>query len=91
GILLISATDGMMDQTKEHLRLASRISIKHFINKVDAIKDPSLIELVEIEIYDYLTKFGFDEQKTPIIKRLAKCVLEGTKPEIRKKKIKELL
>ncbi|RHZ37786.1 Elongation factor Tu [endosymbiont GvMRE of Glomus versiforme] len=93
-ILVVAATDGVMKQTKEHLRLANRTGIKYlvvFINKVDAVEDPSIIKLVEMEIRDYLTKYGFNGEKTPIIEGSAKCALDEKNPEIGEKKIKELL
>lgn len=92
-ILVVAATDGAMPQTKEHLRLARQIGIKHlvtFINKVD-IADSEMLDLVEMEIRGLLGQYGFDGQKSPFIKGSAKCALDGEKPEIGEQKIKELL
>ena len=93
-ILVVAATDGVMPQTSEHLRLAHRIGIKYlvvFINKVDAVEDPSMVELAEMEIRDYLTKYGFNGEETPIIKGSAKCALDGKNPEMGEQKINKLI
>jgi elongation factor Tu len=94
GILVVSATDGQMPQTREHLRLTRIIGIKHlivFINKADIVPDSSLIELVEMEMRDLLTTYGFDGQKTPFVKGSALLALEGKQPELGEKKIEELI
>jgi elongation factor Tu len=94
GILVVAATDGAMPQTREHLRLARQIGINHlvvFINKVDAVADPELVMLVEIEMRDLLSNYGFDGQKIPFIKGSALCALEGKNPEIGEQRIEELL
>lgn len=94
GVLVVAATDGAMPQTKEHLRLARIIGIKYlviFINKVDAIADLELLSLVEMEMRELLTQYGFDGQKVPFIKGSALCALEGKNPEIGEQKIEELL
>ena len=70
-ILVVSASDGPMPQTREHILLARQVgvpSIVVFLNKVDQVDDPELIELVETEIRELLTKYEFDGEKTPIIK-----------------------
>ncbi len=70
-ILVVSAADGPMPQTREHILLARQVgvpSIVVFLNKVDQVDDPELIELVETEIRELLTKYEFDGAKTPIIK-----------------------
>jgi elongation factor Tu len=92
-ILVVAATDGAMPQTKEHLRLARQIGIRYlvvFINKIDAA-DPAFLDLVEMEIRDLLTQYGFDGQKAPFIRGSALCALEGKNPEIGEQKILELL
>ncbi|RHZ37054.1 elongation factor Tu [endosymbiont GvMRE of Glomus versiforme] len=93
-ILVVAATDGVMPQTREHLRLAHRIGIKHlvvFINKADIVDDLSIIELVEMEVRDCLTKYGFNGVETPVIGGSARCVLDGKNPEIGEKKIEKLI
>jgi len=78
-ILVVSATDGPMPQTKEHILLAKQVgvpSIVVFLNKCDMVDDPDMLELVEEEIRDELTKRGFDGKNTPIIRGSALCALE---------------
>ncbi|QEK38423.1 elongation factor Tu [Candidatus Cytomitobacter primus] len=82
GILVVSATDGPMPQTKEHILLAKQVNVPYlvvFINKVDALDDPEMIELVEEEVKELLEHHGFhsDEKPVPIIKGSALCALEG--------------
>ncbi|CAH1755990.1 14066_t:CDS:2 [Entrophospora sp. SA101] len=94
GILVVAATDGAMPQTKEHLRLARQIGIKHlvvFINKVDDVSDLSFVDLVEMEMRDLLNQYKFDGQKTPFVKGSALSALEGKNPEIGEQRIEELL
>src|SRR5271166_1350560 len=70
-ILVVAATDGPMPQTREHILLARQVGVPHivvYINKVDLVDDPELIELVEMEIRDLLNKYGFPGDDTPIIK-----------------------
>jgi elongation factor Tu len=84
-ILVVSALDGPMPQTREHILLARQVnvpSIVVFINKCDAIKDNELLDLVEAEIRDLLTKYNFDGDKIPIIKGSALQALEGKKEGI---------
>ncbi|KNE99147.1 elongation factor EF-Tu [Puccinia striiformis f. sp. tritici PST-78] len=93
-ILLVSATDGQMPQTREHLLLARQVGIQKlvvYVNKVDQIDDPEMLELVEMEMRDLLTSYGFDGEETPIIKGSALCALEDKKPEIGVESIKELM
>ncbi|KAK0050235.1 elongation factor Tu mitochondrial [Biomphalaria pfeifferi] len=92
-ILVVAATDGTMPQTREHLLLSKQIGIKRlviFINKADAA-DKEMQELVEMEIRELLTEFGYDGNATPIITGSALKALEGADPELGEKKIKELL
>ncbi|TPX46455.1 hypothetical protein SeMB42_g03684 [Synchytrium endobioticum] len=66
-IILVSATDGQMPQTREHLLLARQVGITHvvvFINKVDAVDDPEMLELVEMEMRDLLTEYGYPGEKS---------------------------
>jgi len=70
-VLVVSAADGPMPQTREHILLARQVGVPAvvvFLNKVDQVDDPELIELVETEIRELLTKYEFDGEKTPIIK-----------------------
>ncbi len=69
-ILVVAATDGPMPQTKEHILLARQVGVPQivvFMNKVDLVDDPELLELVEMEIRELLTSYGFDGDNTPII------------------------
>lgn len=69
-ILVVSATDGPMPQTKEHILLARQVGIENivvFMNKIDLVKDEEMVELVEVEIRDLLTKYGFNGDKTAIV------------------------
>jgi len=71
GILLISAADGPMPQTREHILLARQIGVPHlvvFVNKVDLVDDPELIDLVEMETRDLLTRHGYDGDATPFVR-----------------------
>lgn len=93
-IIVVAATDGCMPQTREHLLLARQVGIQKlviFINKVDQVDDPEMLELVEMEIRDLLETYGFDDENTPIIKGSALNALNGTRPEIGTDKIKELM
>ena len=83
GILVVSAADGPMPQTREHILLAYQVGVPNlvvFLNKVDLIDDKELLELVEEEIRDLLTKYKFDGAKAKIIRGSATAALEG-KPE----------
>ncbi|MDI9358155.1 MAG: elongation factor Tu [Phycisphaerales bacterium] len=79
-ILVVAATDGPMPQTKEHILLARQVGVPRivvFMNKVDLVDDSELIDLVEIEVRDLLTSYGFDGKNTPIIKGSATGALAG--------------
>src|SRR5688500_12778921 len=79
-ILVVSAADGPMPQTKEHVLLARQVGVPKivvFLNKVDLIDDPDLLELVEEEIRELLTKYGFPGDDTPIIKGSSKPALDN--------------
>jgi elongation factor Tu len=81
-------------QTREHLLLARQVGVQKivvFVNKVDAIEDPEMLELVEMEMRELLTTYGFEGETTPIILGSALCALEGRRPEIGSDKIDELL
>ena len=93
-IIVVSATDGQMPQTREHLLLARQVGIKKlvvFINKVDQISDPEMLELVDMEMRDLLSAYNFDGENTPIIMGSALAALEGKNPDIGEKKIVELV
>jgi len=91
-ILVVSAADGPMPQTREHILLARQVNVPHivvFMNKVDMVKDKELLDLVEMEIRELLTKYGFPGDKTPIIKGSALKAVEGDAENVGK--LKELL
>jgi elongation factor Tu len=84
-ILVVSAADGPMPQTREHILLARQVGVPHivvYMNKVDQVDDPELLELVELEVRELLTKYKFPGDKTPIIKGSALKALEGDASEI---------
>jgi elongation factor Tu len=79
-ILVVAATDGPMPQTKEHILLARQVGVPRivvFMNKVDLVEDAELLELVEMEIRDLLSSYGFDGDNTPIIQGSATGALAG--------------
>ncbi len=91
-ILVVAATDGPMPQTKEHILLARQVGVPTivvFMNKVDLVDDPELLELVEMEIRELLTFYGFDGDNTPIIKGSAIKALEGDAEAV--KQVEELM
>lgn len=93
-IILVSATDGQMPQTREHLLLARQVGVQSlvvFVNKVDQVDDPEMLELVEMEMRDLLSEYGFDGENTPIIKGSALAALEGRDPEIGEERVRELM
>ncbi len=93
-ILVVSAADGPMPQTREHILLARQVGVPAlvvFMNKVDMVDDPDLLELVEMEVRELLSSYQFPGDKIPIVKGSAKCALDGDKPEIGKNAILELM
>ena len=91
-ILVVAATDGPMPQTKEHILLARQVGVPKivvFMNKVDLVDDLELLDLVEMEIRDLLTFYGFDGANTPIIKGSAIKALEGDAAAV--KQVEELM
>ena len=93
-ILVVSAADGPMPQTREHILLARQVGVPAivvYMNKVDQVDDPELLELVEMEIRDLLTSYGFPGDETPIIKGSALAVLENGDPKIGHDSIVELM
>jgi elongation factor Tu len=93
-ILVVSAADGPMPQTREHILLARQVGVPAlvvFMNKVDMVDDAELLELVEMEIRDLLSKYEFPGDDIPIVKGSALAALEGRNDEIGKAKILELM
>ena len=83
-ILVVSAADGPMPQTREHILLARQVGVPNivvFLNKVDQVDDPELIELVEAEVRELLSKYEFDGEKIPIIKGSALLALQAGSAE----------
>ncbi|KAF6135938.1 hypothetical protein GIB67_006830 [Kingdonia uniflora] len=94
GILVVSAPDGPMPQTKEHILLARQVGVPSlvcFLNKVDAVDDPELLELVEMELRELLSFYKFPGDDIPIIRGSALSALQGTNEEIGKKAILKLM
>ncbi len=79
-ILVVAATDGPMPQTREHILLARQVGVPHivvFLNKCDMVDDEELIDLVEMEVRELLSEYGFDGDNTPVIRGSALKALEG--------------
>ena len=84
-ILVVSAADGPMPQTREHILLARQVGVPAlvvYMNKVDMVDDPDLIELVEMEVRELLTLYQFPGDKIPVIKGSALMALEGKEPKL---------
>jgi elongation factor Tu len=84
-ILVVSAADGPMPQTREHILLARQVGVPAlvvYMNKVDMVDDPELLELVELEVRELLSAYQFPGDKIPIIKGSALCALEGRDPKL---------
>jgi elongation factor Tu len=84
-ILVVSAADGPMPQTREHILLARQVQVPYivvFLNKVDMVDDPELLELVELEVRELLTKYGFPGDKVPVIKGSALKALESGSKDV---------
>ena len=93
-ILVVSANDGPMPQTREHILLARQVGVPHivvFLNKVDMVDDPELLDLVELEVRDLLSSYQFPGDKIPIVRGSALKALEGEKGDIGEGAIKKLL
>ena len=93
-ILVVSAADGPMPQTREHILLARQVGVPYivvFLNKCDMVDDKELLDLVELEIRELLTKYKFPGDKTPIIKGSALKALEGDKGELGEMAIMKLI
>src|ERR1700726_1899244 len=93
-ILVVSAADGPMPQTREHILLARQVGVPAlvvYLNKVDMVDDPELLELVELEVRELLSKYEFPGDKIPVIKGSALCALEDRDPKLGKESIYELM
>ncbi len=94
-ILVVAANDGPMPQTREHLLLARQVNVPYivvFLNKIDTVDDPELLELVEMEMRELLTKYGFPGDKLPIVRGSSKPALDsGGKDDAACKCIDELM
>jgi elongation factor Tu len=93
-ILVVSASDGPMPQTREHILLARQVGVPAlvvFLNKVDMVDDPELIELVEMEVRELLSSYDFPGDDIPIVKGSALMALEDKKPELGRNAILELM
>lgn len=91
-ILVVSATDGPMPQTREHILLARQVGVPKivvFMNKCDQVDDPELLDLVEMEIRDLLTEYNYDGENCPIVKGSALKALEGNEKDVQA--IKDLM
>jgi len=93
-ILVVSAADGPMPQTREHILLARQVNVPRlviFMNKCDQVEDAELLELVEMEVRELLTKYKFDGENTPIVKGSALDALNNPEDEAKIKPILELM
>ncbi len=94
GILVVSAADGPMPQTREHILLARQVGVPAlvvFLNKIDLVDDPELVELVEMELRELLTSYQYPGDDIPIIRGSATCALNGTNPEWGREAILKLM
>lgn len=93
-ILVVSAADGPMPQTREHILLARQVGVPAlvvYMNKVDQVDDEELLELVELEVRELLSSYDFPGDKIPIVKGSALCALEGREPKIGEESILSLM
>ena len=91
-VLVVSAADGPMPQTREHILLARQVGVPHivvFLNKVDMVEDAELLDLVELEVRELLTKYGFPGEKVPMVRGSALKAMEGE--EEAEQQIRELM
>jgi elongation factor Tu len=94
GILVVSAADGPMPQTREHILLARQVGVPSlvvFLNKCDMVDDAELLDLVEMEVRELLSKYNFPGDDIPFVKGSALCALEGTNEELGKNAILKLM
>ena len=83
-ILVVSALDSVMPQTREHVLLAKQVGLNHlvvFLNKCDAVDDPDMLDLVEMEVRELLSKYQFPGDDIPVIRGSALMALEDKNPE----------
>jgi elongation factor Tu len=93
-ILVVNAADGPMPQTREHILLARQVGVPAlvvYMNKVDQVDDPEILELVELEVRELLSSYDFDGDNSPIVKGSALAALEGRDPEIGENSIVALM
>ena len=93
-ILVVSATDGPMPQTREHILLAKQVGVPQlvvFMNKVDLVDDPEILELVELEIRELLSSYDFDGDNIPVIPGSAVKALDGSNDEIGREAVLKLM
>ena len=93
-ILVVSAADGPMPQTREHILLARQVGVPAlvvFMNKVDMVDDPELLDLVELEVRELLSSYEFPGDDIPIVEGSALAALEGRDPELGHDSILELM
>jgi len=93
-ILVVSAADGPMPQTREHILLARQVGVPAlvvYMNKCDMVDDPELLDLVELEVRELLTSYNFPGDKIPVIRGSALCALEDKQPELGKQSILKLM
>jgi elongation factor Tu len=93
-ILVVSAADGPMPQTREHILLARQVGVPEmvvFMNKIDLVDDPELADLVEMEARELLTKYGFDGDSTPFIRGSARAALHSPSDDVACKSIDDLV
>merc|ERR1711865_1071690 len=93
GILVVSATDGAMPQTREHILLCRQVGVKTiiiFLNKCDVVEDEEMHELVEMEVRELLSACEYDGDNAVFIKGSALCALNGTDPELGERAMEEL-
>ncbi len=79
-IIVVASTDGVMPQTSEHILLARQVGVPYivvFLNKTDLVDDPELIDLVEMDVRDLLSSYGFDGENCPVVRGSARCALDG--------------
>jgi len=93
-ILVVSAADGPMPQTREHILLARQVGVPAlvvYLNKVDMVDDPELLELVELEVRELLSSYQFPGDDIPIVRGSALCALEGREPEMGEQSVLQLM
>ncbi len=93
-ILVVSAADGPMPQTREHILLARQVGVPAlvvFMNKVDMVDDPELLDLVELEVRELLSSYQFPGDQIPVVRGSALCALEDREPELGKQAILKLM